>query len=144
MVFDHGEANPARGYAGHKSMWLKFETTDWVSFHNFYLTKNIGSNSTIGDVIDYILDKKAGKVYKQGPLYINPTHQFLLPYLSQSNFLQGNGIVQYDYQAIDLLKQAKIALADPKFPEPYRSKLKEVVSHLGEGDNPVLLIGRYR
>jgi hypothetical protein len=57
---------------------------------------------------------------------------------------QENGIVQYDYQAIDLLTLVKTALADPKFSEPYRSKLKEVVLQLHEDDNPVLLIGRYR
>jgi hypothetical protein len=42
MVFDHGDVNPARGIAGHKSMFLNFETTDWVSFYNF---TNYSSNS---------------------------------------------------------------------------------------------------
>ncbi len=144
MIFDHGEANPARGIAGHKSMWLNFETTDWVAFYNFYLTSNITSGSTTGDLVHYFLDKKAGRAYKQGRIYFNPTHEYITPFNSQYIVFQKNGIIQKDYQAIDLLEQTKKALADPKFSEPYRTQLKVAVSNLRQDDNPVMVIGRYK
>ena len=91
----------------------------------------------------YILDKNQGKVYFRNTIFLNPTNHSVR-YYEDPSFIQRTGLVVYPYQAVTLIAQAKKALADPTFSEPYRTKLKELLNQLTIEDNPVLLIGRYK
>ena len=151
MIFDFGEPNPeSNDYVGHKSMNLYFEANYWVQFYNFYTTKieNRGDGKAItitsGAVANYTLDKKNSKVYNSGDLLFTPTNHSLTSSEYQFIVIQDNGIVYYPYQALDLIEQAEVALANPDFKEPYRTQLEEIIKDLDENDNPVLLFGRLK
>jgi len=144
LVFDYGEPNPPGiNTAGHKSMFINHETSQWVFFYKFFITKDNVKYATIGDADYYLLDKKKNKVFLHDYLYIDPLHHLMSSSKTEFIQFQSNGIIQYDFQALDLIELTKLALADPEFTEPYRSKLEELVKDLDEEDNPVLLIGRY-
>ncbi len=65
-------------------------------------------------------------------------------YKSEYIEIQNNGSIYIVFQAIDLIEQAEIALADPQFSDPYRSILEDVISDLDVEDNPVILLGRLK
>jgi hypothetical protein len=145
LVFDYGEPNPPGvNTPGHKSMYLDFETSQGVYFHKFFITTNKVRNGTIGAADYYLLDKNKNKVFSYDSIYIDPIHQSMSSYKSGYIEIQNNGSVYIVFQAIDLIEQAEIALADSQFSDPYRSILEDVISDLDVEDNPVILLGRLK
>jgi len=143
LTFDFGENNPPNNsHVGRKNIYIDSEVGNWVFFNNFFITK-VTDGDASGRMAYYVLDKNQGKVYFRNTIFLNPTHHSVI-YREDPSFIQRTGLVVYPYQAVTLIAQAKKALADPTFKEPYRSKLKELVSGLTIEDNPVLLIGRYK
>jgi len=145
LIIDYGEKNPPYVVdIGHQSFSINFETTRWLSLANHLTRINPGGTNPAGPMKYYILDKKAPRLYFQGSVLLDPTNRSLSFHSVESLTLQANGKFNYVYQAIDLIADAKKALADPGFKEPYRSKLKEIVGKITIEDNPVLLVGRVK
>jgi len=144
MTFDFGEYNPPdNSHVGRQNVSIEMEANSWVLFDNHHITK-MKDGSPSGPMEYYILDKKLGKVYHKGTVYFDPINKPMKFFDTNSFIFQSNGLIHQAFAAVNLMEQAKKAFADPGFTEPYRSKLKELVSHLTIEDNPVLLIGRYK
>jgi len=142
MSFDFGGANtPDR--VGYCSVIMEYETDGWVVLEKRSVVQ-IVDDITYFESTNYIFDKKEEKVYHQGSIQFDPTHQRIYDGDNKSLSIQGNGIIHFVYQAIDLMEQAEKALADSEFSDPYRSQLKKVASLLTENDNPVVVVGRLK
>lgn len=141
VIIDYGEKNHDAMVVGWKRISEDFESKDLFKFKNNYVTQ-VADGYVSADFDTYILNKKEQKVYLCEGIYCDPTAQTLIPIESFFTIVQDNGIVHYTYEAFDLLNQAKKALNDPDFKEPYRSQLEQVINGLSENDNPVLLIGK--
>lgn len=146
LTFDFGMENPPnRLQMGHVDVEIEHEVESW-------LVLDVGTVSKVtkdqnGQVVDlssrvsyWMLDKKQAKAYHRGKLFINPTNDDIGWWITFNN----NGWFVKVYDAFNLLEKAAEAMKDPDFKEPYRSKLKAVISQLSEEDNPVLLVGRYK
>ena len=117
-----------------------------------YLILDVGTVARVtknqdGQVIDlgskvsyWALDKKEGKAYHRGKLFIDPTFDEKGWWITFCK----NGLFVKPYDAFNLMEKAEEALKDPDFKEPYRSKFKDLVDNLSEGDNQVLLVGRFK
>lgn len=142
LTFVFGKETPTDRYKlGYMDIQIEQEFESW-------LTLDVGTTSRVSEEGDlssrvsyFALDKKQGKAYHRGSLFIDPTN-----YNDKYHRVAfcNNGLFVKVYQAIDLLEQAENAFKDPKFKEPHRSKLQTVVKNLSEDDNPVLLVGKYR
>lgn len=142
MSFDFGGTNtPDR--VGYCSVIMEYETDGWVVIKKRSVVQ-IVDDITYFESTNYIFDKKEEKVYHQGPIHFDPTHQRIYDGDNKSLSIQGNGIVYFVYQAVDLMEQAEKAMADSEFSDPYRSQLKKVASLLTENDNPVVVIGKLK
>jgi hypothetical protein len=140
ISFDFGVTNtPDR--VGYCSMIMEYETNDWVVLEKRSVVK-IVDDIIYFESTNYIFDKKEEKVYHQGPIHFDPTHQGIYDGDNKSLSIQGNGIIHFVYQSIDFIDQAKKALEDDDFTEPYRFKLKRVAGLMTENDNPVVVVGR--
>jgi len=148
VTMDFGVDVPdSKDQEGYQWIGLEYETPSWLAFSSRIISKievNGNSSFTSTNMSLHALDKKNGKAYHRKDLFLCPTHHSLNNYQDQYAEFQQNGIFYYAYQAIDLIEQAEIALADLDFAEPYRSKLEEVLKTISENDNPYLLIGQIK
>lgn len=141
LTFDFGKENPSGQFDfGHIDVEIDKEVESWLTIEVGVANKIPEGGSPSFRMSTLALDKKQGRAYHRGKLYIDPTNDPNGYWITFNN----NGLFVKDYPAIKLLKLAEEAFKDPDFKEPYRSKLKAVVKNLSEEDNPVLLVGKYR
>lgn len=142
LTFSFGNETPTdRFQIGFMGIEMEQETESWLIL-DVGTTSRVSKDGDLSSRVSYlVLDKKRGKAYHRGSLFIDPTN-YMDKYFSVT--FCNNGMFVKVYQTIDLLEQAQKAFNDPEFKEPYRAKLKAIVSHLNEDDNPVLLVGKYR
>ena len=88
---------------------MEYETDGWVVLEKRSVVQ-IVDDIIYFESTNYIFDKKEEKVYHQGPIHFDPTHQRIYDGDNKSLSIQGNGIIHFVYQAVDLMEQAEKAL----------------------------------